>query len=230
MPRRPIQAYRAVLPLAALLAVVFLTACGPETRAPAEPAKARRSAPESAPEPKSAPFAWPVDAASRELRQVAKYEKDLASGTNLYPMAEFPGGVMPAAGIDPVGVALATTEEVEKLAKSGAWLLLDVRKDKDVNEMGMIPGSVHLEYRHEGFPYDGSTQLTKQTLEAQLEGKEGVVVFCNGEKCPRSFNACVNLVQKWGVAGAKVRWYLTGAPSWTMTPHIPPAESASKGR
>jgi rhodanese-like protein len=169
---------------------------------------------------------WPTTAEGGRIRQATKHVEALKTNPTLIMMSDLPGGEMPAWDIDLLGIARVETLELEELVRSGRWALVDVRKDKDITTKGTIPGSYHFEYKYEGATYSGKTRLTDGGVESLLRMYDGVVLFCNGPKCPRSFNGSVHLVQDLGVDGKRVRWYRSGVPGWTQSPLIPVTRDA----
>jgi rhodanese-related sulfurtransferase len=155
------------------------------------------------------------------VRQIGKYAEDLQTNSSLVNVREFPGRELPEHGIDALGVRIVSRSELETIMDNRSWAFVDVRKDADVDKLGIIPGTVHHEYRHEGHSYGGSTQLTGDICKRLLMAHPGVVFLCNGPKCPRSFNACVAAVQLWGIAGDRVLWYRDGVPGWSKTALVP---------
>ncbi len=176
-------------------------------------------------------FTWPTDPDTGALRQVTKHIDDKTINPSLILMSSLPHRQMPDRDITPIGVSRITTAELEQLFVAERWAFVDVRKDRDLREKGTIPGSYHAEYKFEGSEYKGATRLTQRTMRRLLEDYDGVVFFCNGPKCPRSFNACVVAVQAWGVPGSRIRWYHNGVPAWRKTPLNPTARQplADKG-
>jgi len=162
-------------------------------------------------------WGWPVLAPTRQLRQVGKYPKDIDAHPELYYIKNFPEGVIPNAHIAPLGVRVVTAEEAGVLGFEEGWVFLDVRKRRDLVEKGVIPGARLFEYKYEGAHYKHSNPLTRQVAKDLLRNARGVVVYCNGPTCPRSFDACVALVQSWGIDPQRIRWLRGGAPSWKRT-------------
>jgi len=167
---------------------------------------------------------WPIDEQTGLVRQVTKYVQAVQADPTLVLMSDLPGSQMPPWDIDPIGVKRVSVSEVEDLIDSQRWAVVDVRKDRDVLEKGTIPGAYHLEYKHRGAKYHGETRLTRAAVGALLETYDGIVLVCNGPKCPRSFNSSVHVVQDLGVPGSRVRWFRTGVTSWTRSPLIPIAK------
>lgn len=203
--------------------IVAPSGCGDEAPAPA-PRGTEHAAARAGQD--AAAFAWPRTPQGT-LRQVGKYEDELAELPELYPIQSFPGGVMPAADIacdTPQGrwtVHCVGADEAARLVAADGFVMVDVRKDGDVAETGIIPGALHLEYRHEGFEGYGSTRLTAEVARDLLASHRGLIFHCNGEKCPRSFNACIAAVQLWGIQAVQVRWFRDGLPDWIRSPLIP---------
>ena len=109
-----------------------------------------------------------------------------------------------AADISPMTVAGATTvttAEAKALFDSEV-LFVDVRKDSDW-DAGRVPGAAHLDNKKGKF--------TEASLSAEMAKDEKVVIYCNGEKCPRSAKGCKQAVE-WGFS--KVYYYRDGMPAW----------------
>ncbi len=173
------------------------------------------------------PFQWPVDPDSGHVRQVTKKLINLDLQPSMVLMSSLPGGQMLDQDITPLGVHRVSTEALEQQFKAGNWALVDVRKDADIQNKGTIPGAYHAEYKFEAARYTGATKLTKEIVQRLLERYRGVVFFCNGPKCPRSFNACVAAAQFWGISSDRIRWYRGGVPAWRLTALIPVSQELS---
>jgi hypothetical protein len=171
-------------------------------------------------------FEWPVDPDTGHVRQATKKPTDHDLQPSLVLMHNLPDGQMPDQDITPLNVRRVSTQELEEIFQAGDWALVDVRKDADIKSKGTIPGAYHAEYKFEAARYTGGTQLTPRVVQQLLEQYEGIVFFCNGPKCPRSFNACVGAVQHWRVPGNRIRWYRKGVPGWRQTTLIPTPREA----
>jgi len=168
------------------------------------------------------PSSWPIDPATGRLKQFTKHQEDLAFNPTLALLNMFPDGALPDEDITAIGVTVVTLEELEDLIDAGGWGLLDVRKPADVAKTGVIPGAVHHTYSFDGSTTTDPSSLTREVADEILhEYPKGVIVYCNGPKCYRSYNACLALVQLWGHPGARIRWFRGGAPAWRRTPLIP---------
>lgn len=99
------------------------------------------------------------------------------------------------------GATTVTTAEAKALFDSEV-LFVDVRKDSDW-DAGRVPGAVHLDNKKGVF--------TEASLSAEISKDEKVVIYCNGEKCPRSAKGCKQAVS-WGFT--KVYYYRDGMPAW----------------
>lgn len=99
------------------------------------------------------------------------------------------------------GATTVTTEEAKALFDNEA-LFVDVRKDSDW-DAGRIPGAVHLDNKKGVF--------TEASLSAEIGKDEKVVIYCNGEQCPRSAKGSKQAVD-WGFT--KVYYYRDGMPAW----------------
>jgi rhodanese-related sulfurtransferase len=103
------------------------------------------------------------------------------------------------------GAKTVNTDEAKKLFNSGA-LFVDTRKDADW-DAGRVADAVHLNIK---------SNFTEQTLLAELNKGEPVVLYCNGERCMRSSNACKKAVA-WGFSN--VYYYRDGFPAWKSAGH-----------
>jgi len=165
---------------------------------------------------------WPADPITHKLRQVTKHAEDLQRNASLFLISDFPRSEMPDRDIQPLGVKRITLAGLEALADSKRWLVIDVRIDADVLSTGTIPGAVHLQYDFEGADQKGSTRLTPAVIQEALTHYDGVILVCNGVKCPRSFNACLAIVQEWSFPSQKILWFREGVTVWTRSPLIQP--------
>jgi len=174
-------------------------------------------------------FEWPVDPDTGHVRQVTKKLTDRDLQPSLVLMSSLPGGQIPDRDITPLGVHRVSTEELEEKFKVGNWALVDVRKDADIQSKGTIPGAYHSEYKFEAAHYKGTTRLTQEIVQRLLKQYDGVVFFCNGPKCARSFNACVAAAQFWGIPSNRIRWFRNGVPAWRKTALIPMSRELPTG-
>jgi rhodanese-related sulfurtransferase len=78
---------------------------------------------------------------------------------------------------------------------------VDVRKDSDW-DAGRIPGAIHLDIKG---------KYTADSLGAEVQKSEAVVLYCNGESCLRSSDAA-KMAVSWGFS--KVHYYRDGFPAW----------------
>lgn len=99
------------------------------------------------------------------------------------------------------GAKTVSTEEAKALFDNEI-LFVDVRKDSDW-DAGRVPGSVHLDNKKGAF--------TEAALSAEVGKSEKVVIYCNGEKCPRSAKGAKSAVS-WGFTN--VQYYRDGFPAW----------------
>ncbi len=109
-----------------------------------------------------------------------------------------------AADVSPMTISGATTvtsAEAKALFDSEV-LFVDVRKDSDW-DAGRVPGAVHLDNKKGVF--------TEASLSAEMGKDEKVVIYCNGEKCPRSSKGSKQAVD-WGFT--KVFYFRDGMPAW----------------
>ena len=98
------------------------------------------------------------------------------------------------------GAKTVTTEEAKKLFDDGV-LFIDVRKDKDWNA-GRISDAVQLNIK---------TVLSEETMTAEMKKSDPAVIYCNGERCLRSSDACKKAVA-WGFTN--IYYYRDGFPAW----------------
>ena len=98
------------------------------------------------------------------------------------------------------GAKTVTTEEAKKLFDDGV-LFIDVRKDKDQNA-GRVSDAVQLNIK---------TKLSEETLSAEIKKTDPAVIYCNGERCMRSSDACKKAVA-WGFTN--LYYYRDGFPAW----------------
>jgi len=109
-----------------------------------------------------------------------------------------------AGGIAPMHVEGATTIDVtaaKQLFDQGA-LFVDVRSDQNWVS-GRIPDAVHLNNK------DG--HFTQEALAAEAGVDDPVVIYCNGEKCPRSSEAAKQAIE-WGFRN--INYFRDGLPAW----------------
>jgi|GEM_PF-2814658 len=207
---------------ASVFASLLLAGCRPD----AADAKAQSSSDSNARSQMLSP--WPMEAQTRQLRQFTKHDTDLEKNPTLAMINIFPDNTLPESDITPIGVDMITVDELEDLIAQGGWGLLDVRKGADVRKTGVIPGAVRYMYSFEGASAPAGTRMLTPDVVADLMAQhpKGVIVYCNGPKCFRSYNACLAIVQSWGFPANRVRWFRGGAPAWRQSPLIP-ASSAS---
>jgi len=98
------------------------------------------------------------------------------------------------------GATTVSTQEAKQLFDRGI-VFIDVRSNRDW-EAGRIPGSVHIELKHE---------FTQQSLGAVVSKDQPVVLYCNSIGCMRSSHASQKAVS-WGYS--KIYYYRLGFPDW----------------
>ena len=111
-------------------------------------------------------------------------------------------------GVSPMtidGAKTVTTEEAKKLFDDGV-LFVDVRKDKDWNA-GRVSDAAHLNIK---------TKLSEQSLSEEIKKTDPAVIYCNGERCMRSSDACKKAVA-WGFTN--LYYYRDGFPAWKNAGH-----------
>ncbi len=115
-----------------------------------------------------------------------------------------PLSVAQAASVSPEIVDGATTVDAAKAKElfDQGVLFIDVRSNSDW-DAGRIPGSEHLELKK---------VYTSASLGELVKKDEPVVIYCNGPKCMRSSDACVQAVD-WGFKN--VYYFREGYPAWT---------------
>ncbi len=112
-------------------------------------------------------------------------------------------GSAAAADVSPMTVEGATTvdaAQAKALFDEGA-IFIDVRSDKDW-AAGRVPDAYHLELK---------SNYTEATLGEKVAKDQAVVIYCNGENCPRSADASAKAVG-WGYS--KVYYFRDGLPAW----------------
>lgn len=98
----------------------------------------------------------------------------------------------------------ATTVDTKKAKElfDKETLFIDVRL-KSLSDSGRIAGSILLDYKNGKF--------TKEALMEEAGVDEGIVIYCNGVKCPLSAAAAEKALS-WGYK--KVYYYREGYPVW----------------
>lgn len=99
------------------------------------------------------------------------------------------------------GAITVTSAEAKSLFDQEV-LFVDVRKDSDW-DAGRIPGAVHLDNKKGVF--------SEASLSAEVSKDEKLVIYCNGEKCPRSAKGSQDAVA-WGFK--QVYYFRDGFPAW----------------
>lgn len=99
------------------------------------------------------------------------------------------------------GATTVSAADAKALFDNGA-LFVDVRKPSDW-DAGRIPGAVHMDNKKGNF--------TSAALSTQAEKNENIVIYCNGESCPRSSKGSKSAVS-WGYTN--VKYFRDGFPSW----------------
>ncbi len=109
-----------------------------------------------------------------------------------------------ASDVSPMEIKGATTVDAHaaKALFDAEALFVDVRKDSDW-DAGRVPGAVHLDNKKGKF--------TEAALSAEIGKDDQVVIYCNGEKCPRSAKGCEDAVS-WGFT--RVYYFRDGFPAW----------------
>ena len=103
------------------------------------------------------------------------------------------------------GAATISAAEAKKLFDAGA-VFVDVRGDADF-EAGRIPGAKHIAVKG---------KLSEETLLAAVKKDQPVVMYCNGQKCALSAEACGKAVS-WGFKN--VKYFRGGFPEWQKAGH-----------
>ena len=99
------------------------------------------------------------------------------------------------------GAVTVSAADAKALFDNGA-LFVDVRKSSDW-DAGRIPGAVHLDNKKGKF--------TADALAEEIGKGDAVVIYCNGESCPRSSKGSVEAVS-WGYTN--VKYFRDGFPAW----------------
>ncbi|MBA4783118.1 MAG: rhodanese-like domain-containing protein [Rhizobiales bacterium] len=108
-----------------------------------------------------------------------------------------------ASTVSPTLVEGATTvnaEQAKELFEAGV-VFVDVRKDGDW-EAGRVPGAYHLELK---------SAYNEGGLSGVVAKDAKVVIYCNGDSCMRSSEACAQAVG-WGFKN--VYYFRDGFPAW----------------
>lgn len=98
------------------------------------------------------------------------------------------------------GATSVTVEQAKELFEAGV-VFVDVRKDADW-DAGRIPGAHHVELK---------SAYSEQALSAIVGKDAKVVIYCNGDNCMRSSEACAQAVG-WGFKN--VYYFRDGFPAW----------------
>lgn len=98
------------------------------------------------------------------------------------------------------GATTVTAEQAADLFDAGV-VFVDVRKPSDF-EAGRIPGAIHL---------DLESDFSEASLSEHIGKADKVVIYCNGESCLRSSEACGQAVD-WGFS--EVYYFRDGYPAW----------------
>jgi rhodanese-related sulfurtransferase len=110
-----------------------------------------------------------------------------------------------AAPMSVAGTTTVSAAEAKKLFDAGA-VFVDVRGEADY-EAGRIPGAKHIAVKG---------KLSEEALLAAVKKDQTVVMYCNGQKCGLSAEACGKAVS-WGFKN--VKYFRDGFPGWQKAGH-----------
>lgn len=109
-----------------------------------------------------------------------------------------------------------TEEAIESLnEKEAKTLWIDTRPDSLYNK-GTVCGALLMPYNKTGEEGNELNQeeLEKALEEAGLKKEEAtLILFCQGPKCHRSYNATYIMVKEWGFTPKQVVWFRGGYPN-----------------
>lgn len=113
------------------------------------------------------------------------------------------------------GVAVWDVDDAVKQLKSKDKVLWVDTRPESFFVKGTVRGGVFLQYNRQGESGNDMTQetLDKAVAEAGLDKASAkVIMFCQGPKCHRSYNATFMAVKEWGYAPENVVWFRAGYP------------------
>ena len=105
-------------------------------------------------------------------------------------------------------------EAIDQLKSSEPTLWVDTRPESFFKK-GTVQGAVLLPYDKQG---GEGNDLTSESLEKSLQdaglnkASTKIVMFCQGPKCHRSYNATFMAVSEWGYSPENVVWFRAGYP------------------
>lgn len=113
------------------------------------------------------------------------------------------------------GVAVWDEQEaIDQLKSSDPTLWVDTRPESFFKK-GTVQGAIVLPYDKQG---GEGNDLTAESLEKALQdagfdkASTKIVMFCQGPKCHRSYNATFMAVSEWGYSPENVVWFRAGYP------------------
>lgn len=105
-------------------------------------------------------------------------------------------------------------EAINALKKKGDYLWVDTRPESFFNK-GTVRDAILLPYNKQTAD---DNEMTEETLAKALAdaGKSKdtttIIMFCQGPKCHRSYNATFVAVTEWGYSPDKMVWFRAGYP------------------
>lgn len=105
-------------------------------------------------------------------------------------------------------------EAVAQLKKGGDILWVDTRPESFFKK-GTVRGAILLPYNKKGAE---GNDMTGETLDKALadaglsKDSTKVIMFCQGPKCHRSYNATYMAVTEWGYSPENMIWFRAGYP------------------
>lgn len=115
----------------------------------------------------------------------------------------------PSTPTDVKGMKLVSPAEAKKLIDSGAQAV-DVRKKLEFAEEH-IPGAISVPYKEKSAKKPDFDSGKDKFKDKKVPKDKPVVIYCNGEKCWKSFKASKWLVDK---GFTNINWLRHGIPGW----------------
>ena len=115
----------------------------------------------------------------------------------------------PSTPTDVKGMKLVSPEEAKKLVDAGAQAI-DVRKKLEFAEEH-LPGAISIPYKEKSAKKPDFDASKDKFKDKKVPKDKPVVIYCNGEKCWKSFKASKWLVNK---GFTNVNWLRHGIPGW----------------
>ncbi len=105
-------------------------------------------------------------------------------------------------------------EAISQLKSKEKTLWIDTRPESFYKK-GTVRGAILLPYNKQGAPGNDMTEETlgKAVSEAGIDkNTHKIVMFCQGPKCHRSYNATFMAVSEWGYKAENIIWFRAGYP------------------